>query len=148
MESPKTSPYKDLHLSHNNKLWLKWFRDGILNSDIDDIGARAVLHYLIDLNILKDDKNQLLKLSGVKQGQSNDKVRNDLVEIFNKVCDTEPGFALVYFISSLSDCKPPPLKVENSSPKVRKKNIFGKNFSSGNKKTSDLSNLQIVKKTG
>ena len=148
MESFRMSPHEAPHLSHPEKLWLKWFKDGILNSDIDDIGAKSVLHYLIDLNILEYDAGRLLKLSGIKQGQSNDQVRNILLGEFNKASQTEIGFALVYFIVSLSKFERPLLKLEDSSPEVKKKNIFGKSILPEQNKTSNLSNLQIVKKLG
>ena len=46
-------PHEAPHLNYPESLWLHWFKDGILNSDIDTIGAKSVLHYLADLNILE-----------------------------------------------------------------------------------------------
>ena len=141
-------PHEAPHLSYPGNLWFNWFKDGILNSDIDDMGARPVLHYLIDLNLLEYDGGQLLKLLGIKRGQSRAEVRNIMLDKLNRKCHTEQGFALVYFVSSLSECETPLLRLEGSSPEIKKKNIFGKRFLSGQKKTSDLSNLQIVQKLG
>ena len=141
-------PHEAPHLSYPESLWFNWIKDEILNSDIDDIGARSVLHHLIDLNILEYDGDQLLKISGIKQGQSRAEVRNIMLDILNRECHIEQGFALVYFFSSLSECEPPLLRLKGSSPEVKKKNIFEKKFLSGQKKTSDLSNLQIVQKLG
>ena len=141
-------PHEAPGLNYPKKLWLDWFKDRILNSDIDDIGAKSVLHYLIDLSVLEYDGDVLLKLSGTKRGQSSDEVKSNLLEKLNRMCRTETGFALVYFVSSLSECKPPPLKLKGSTPEIKKKNIFGRSFLSRQKKTSDLSNLQIVQKLG
>ena len=141
-------PHEAPHLNYPENLWLNWFRVKILNSDIDDIGSKSVLHYLADLNILEYDGDQILKISGVKRGQSSDEVKNILLDKINRACRTAVGFALVYFISSLSECESSPLKLEGSSPEIKKKSIFGKSISPRQKKTSDLSNLQIVKKLG
>lgn len=140
-------PHEAPDLNYPEKLWLNWFKDGILNPDIDEIGAKSVLHYLIDLNLLEYE-DVLLKLSWVKRGQSSDEVKSILLDKINQASRMEAGFALVYFISSLSECKPPPLKLEGSTPEIKKKNIFGRSFLSRQKKTSDLSNLQIVQKLG
>jgi hypothetical protein len=51
------------HLKHSEGLWFDWFRDGILNADIDDAGEKPVLHYLVDLSVLERDSKGLLKLS-------------------------------------------------------------------------------------
>jgi len=142
--NPREAP----HLNYPEDLWLNWFKDEILNSDIDDIGAKSVLHYLIDLKFLEYDGDVLLKLSEVRPGQSSDEVKSVLLDKLSMESHTEVGFALVYFISSLSECKPQPLRLKGSLPENKKENIFGKSFSSGPQKTSDLSNLQIVQKLG
>jgi len=147
-ESSRMGPHEAPDLNYSEELWVNWFMDGIINSDIDDIGAKSVLHYLIDLKILEYDGDKLLKLSEVKRGQTSDDVVAVLLEKLNRAYHTEVGFALVYFISSLSKCVPPPLLLEGSSPELTRKNIFGSSFPTRQKKTSDLSNLQIVKKWG
>ena len=142
------SPHKTPHLKHSEGLWFDWFRDGILNADIDDAGEKPVLHYLVDLSVLECDSKGLLKLSGVGEGQSSHEVKSILLKSLNGLSQTENGFALVYFLSSFSNNKLPPLMKEDPSPETKRKNIFEKSCLPSEKKSSDLSNLQIVKKWG
>jgi len=141
------SPHEAPHLNYPEKLWLNWFVDGTFNSDIDEIGAIAVLHYLIDLNILESRGSGLFKLSGLKQEKPIDEVRDFLLKNLNKISKTEKGFAVIYFVSGLHNGEFPPLKLENTLVKSKRRNIFSKKLLADNK-SSDLSNLQIVKKWG
>ena len=141
-------PHETPHLNHSEGLWFNWFRDGILNTDIDDTGEKPILHYLVDLNMLECDSEGLLKLSGVSEGQSSHEVKSTLLQSLNDMSQTKNGFALVYFLSSFSNDKLPPLIKEEPSIETKKKNIFEKSYLLGEKKSSDLSNLQIVKKWG
>ena len=142
------SPCEEPHLNYSEDLWFEWFRDGILNTDIHGTGETSILHYLLDLNILKSDGNGLLKLSRVSKGQSSHEVKTRLLEALNGLSKTENGFALVYFLSSFSNKKLPPLITEEHTSNSKRKNIFMKSYLPGEKKSSDLSNLQIVKKWG
>lgn len=141
---PRDAP----HLSHSESLWLNWFMDGIFNSDIDETGVLSLLHYLVDLNILEIFGDGSLKLSGVRQGQSSDEARVSLLETLNAVSKTESGFALVYFLTDPTKSTYPSLKQESSSSETKRKSLFGKSFSHKETKSSNLSNLQIVKKWG
>lgn len=142
------SPFEEPHLSHSENSWLGWFRNGILNADMDESGARSTLHYLIDLNVLVFEENGLLKLYGIGRARSNNKVKKSLIKTLHEKSTTKNGFALVYLISDLSKNELPSLKYEGPSLQVKRENIFGKGFSKKNKHSSDLSNLQIVKKWG
>ena len=97
-------PHEAPHLNYPENLWLDWFMDGIMNPDIDETGARSILHYLIDLNILEFGGDDSLKLFKVRQGQSSDEVRSALLETLDGMSQTESGFALIYFFSSCSTC--------------------------------------------
>jgi hypothetical protein len=141
-------PHEAPHLAHAENLWFDWFRDGTLNSDIDDAGMKSVLHYLLDLNVMKFQDDAGLQISGVKTGQTNAEVRSFLLIAFDKLKCSENGFAIVYFLSGLSENGLPPLKLEISSPGSERKSIFGQDISGSKEKSSDLSNLQIVKKWG
>ncbi len=141
-------PHSAPHLVHAESLWIHWFKDGILNPDIDDAGVLSVLHYLADLNVLEYQPGRNLRLTGIKEGVMADEVKNYLHNSLDDLRVTKGGFAIVYFLSCFSEEKPPPLKLENSSPQQERKSFFGKNISSGKTKSSDLSNLQIVKKWG
>ena len=148
MELFEMSPCEEPHLNYSEDLWFEWFRDGISNTDIHGTGETSILHYLLDLNILKSDGNGLLKLSRVSKGQSSHEVKNRQLEALNDLSKTENGFALVYFLSSFSNKKLPPLITEEHTSSSKRKNIFKENCLPGEKKSSNLSNLQIVKKWG
>ena len=142
------SPCEEPNHNYSEDLWFEWFRDGILNTDIDGTGETPILHYLLDLSVLESEGNGLLKLSKVSKEQSSHEVKNRQLEVLNDLSKTENGFALVYFLSSFSDKKLPPLITEEHTPNSKRKNIFKKNYLPGEKQSSDLSNLQIVKKWG
>ena len=141
-------PHEMPHLSHSQGLWFDWLRDGILNIDIDKTGEKPLLHYLADLNVLEFDRKGLLKLSEVCEGQSNYEVKNALLKSLNNLSQTKNGFALAYFLSSFSNNQLPPLVKEDLAAEAKRKNIFEKSYLPSKKKSSDLSNLQIVKKWG
>ena len=142
------SPCEEPHLNYSEDLWFEWFRDGILNTDIDGTGETPILHYLLDLSVLESEGNGLLKLSKVSKEQSSHEVKNRQLEALNDLSKTENGFALVYFLSSFSDKKLPPLITEEDTSSSKRKNIFKKSYLPSEKKSSNLSNLQIVKKWG
>ena len=141
-------PHKSPYLNHPKSLWLTWFMDGILDSDIDEIGASSLLNYLLDLNLFKFEDDGLLRISQLKQGQSSEKVRSVLLKILSELSETENGFALVYFFPGLSEGEFPALKLDHPSSVIKEKGLFGKKNSTKDKKSSNLSNLQIVKKWG
>ena len=142
------SPHEEPHLIYSEDLWFEWFLDGILNADIDGKGGAPILHYLLDLNILVSEGNGLLKLSRVNKEQSSHEVKKRLLDALNDLSKSENGFALVYFLSSFSKKRLPPLLTEERTSSNKRKNIFKKNYLPGQKQSSDLSNLQIVKKWG
>ena len=148
MELFEMSPHEEPHLNYSEELWFEWFRDGILNTDIDGTGETPILHYLLDLSVLESEGNGLLKLSKVSKEQSSHEVKNRQLEALNDLSKTENGFALVYFLSSFSDKKLPPLITEERISSSKRKSIFKKSYLPGEKKSSNLSNLQIVKKWG
>lgn len=142
------SPHDKPHLSYPEELWFDWLLDGILNKDIDSSGKTPLLHYLLDLNILELESNGFLKLSEINEGLSGGRVKKLLMESLNAISSTENGFALIYFLSSFSDKKLPPLTTVDPDKNSRRKKIFNNSVLPDHKKTSDLSNLQIVKKWG
>jgi len=121
------SPHEEPHLIYSEDLWLEWFLDGILNADIDGTGGAPILHYLLDLNILVSEGNGLLKLSRVSKEQSSHEVKKRLLEALNDLSKSENGFALVYFLSSFSNKKLPPLITEEHTSSSKRKNIFKNN---------------------
>jgi len=148
MELFEMRPHEEPHLIYSEDLWFEWFLDGILNADIDGKGGAPILHYLLDLNILVSEGNGLLKLSRVSKEWSSHEVKKRLLEVLNDLSKSENGFALVYFLSSFSNKKLPSLITEEHTSSSKRKNIFKKSYLPGEKQSSDLSNLQIVKKWG
>ena len=141
-------PQEDPHLNYSEELWFEWFLDGIFNGDIDATGRIPIIHYLLDLNVLEPDGNGTFKLSRLNDGQSSQEVKKMLVDFLSNMGKTEKGFALVYFLSNISAKELPLLIIEEETTSSKRKNIFNKNYLPGDKKSSDLSNLQIVKKWG
>ena len=141
-------PQEDPHLNYSEELWCEWFLDGIFNEDIDATGRIPIVHYLLDLNVLEPDGNGTFKLSRLNDGQSSQEVKKMLVDFLSSMGKTEKGFALVYFLSNTSAKELPLLITEEETTSSKRKNIFNKNYLPGDKKSSDLSNLQIVKKWG
>ncbi|MBT6295933.1 MAG: hypothetical protein HOB32_10615 [Nitrospina sp.] len=148
MELCNMSPHEKPYLNYSEELWFEWFMDGILNSDIDAKGKIPILHYLLDLNIFESDANGLLKLSSLNHGVSSQEVKKNLQVILINISKTEKGFALVYFLSNFSNKELPPLVAEKNDSSSNRKNIFNKNYFPGEKKSSNLSNLQIAKRWG
>jgi hypothetical protein len=100
------------------------------------------------LNVLEPDGNGTFKLSRLNDGQSSQEVKKMLVDFLSNMGKSEKGFALVYFLSNTSAKELTLLITEEETTSSKRKNIFNKNYLPGDKKSSDLSNLQIVKKWG
>ena len=139
------SPHEDPHLSYAQDIWFNWFRDGILNSDIDVSGETPIMHYLIDLNILEYDVNGLLKISSIKKEHSGHEVKSRLLVVLSDLSSTENGFALVYLLSCFSNKKLPSLITESDASSNKRKNIFNKNYLPGDKKLRPF--LDVEQKT-
>jgi len=142
------SPDETPHLYHSSSLWFAWLRDGVLNNDIDANGEKPILHYLIDLNIFKVNRTGLLKIVMGTDNQSSDTVKISLIESLKSMSQDKNGFALLYILAAFSKNKLPPLLLGDTSTEIKRKNIFNKGYLPGENKSSNLSNLQIVKKWG
>jgi hypothetical protein len=142
------SPGEAPHLYHSSSLWFEWLRNGILNIDIDANGEKPILHYLIDLNVFKVNSTGLLKIVMVTDNQSSDTVKISLIESLKNMSQDKNGFALLYILATFSKSKLPSLLLGDVSTEIKRKNIFNKGYLPGDNKSSNLSNLQIVKKWG
>ena len=142
------SPNEVPHLYHSSSLWFAWLRDGVLNNDIDTNGEKPILHYLIDLNIFKVSSTGLLKIVVVTDNQSSDTVKISLIESLKSMSQDKNGFALLYILAGFSENQLLPLSLGDVSTEIKRKNIFNKGYLPGENKSSNLSNLQIVKKWG
>ena len=142
------SPDEAPHLYHSSSLWFVWLQDGILNDDIDPNGEKPILHYLIDLNIFTINSTGLLKISMITDNQPSNTVKTSLIKSLKSMGQDKKGFALLYFLTGFSEDQLPPLSLGDVSNDIKRKNIFNKGYLPGKNKSSNLSNLQIVKKWG
>jgi hypothetical protein len=142
------SPDEAPHLYHSSSLWFAWLQDGVLNNDIDANGEKPILHYLMDLNIFKANSTGLLKIVMVTDNQSSGTVKISLIESLKRMSQDKNGFALLYILVVFSENQLPPLSLGDVSTEIKRKNIFNKGYLPGENKSSNLSNLQIVKKWG
>ena len=122
--------------------WINFLKENFISDDLEDETLYALLNYLIDLGLLVAIENDSFEW----QGLSNDVERVEKIQVmqidFLRVSQSEPGFALPFFVRI--DTELPTLEslVETKEKKAKSK-IIGQPEAS-----SDLSNLQIVKKVG
>jgi len=137
------------NLPYTTGQWVQWLQDGIINPDLGTEETRSILHHLADLEIFKSDGEGVWKLSGLEPNCTGKDVRLILQELLTEVSAAEQGFALIYFFPRDDGLPLPLLQVsEGSSTASKKKSLFAKSKASGVEVSSDLSNLQIVKKWG
>jgi hypothetical protein len=129
---------------NSQRLISELLKGGILISDVDNATVAALCCHLADLGVLKkagEENWELVPVSG-----SSLTGEEELEKRLNDICATEQGFALRYFLKA-----PPPSPIvngahdegtsETESPSKSNRQLL-------NQKTSNLSNLQIVKKYG
>jgi hypothetical protein len=124
--------------------WVELLRGSVLIFDVDDATVMALCCHLADLGVLEKVKEENWKL--VPDSDSSLTVEEQMGKCLNDLCATEQGFALRYFL------KDPP--VSQATDDSHDQGTSGvENQSKNNpqlldQKTSNLSNLQIVKKYG
>ena len=122
--------------------WINFLKENFISDNLEDETLYALLNYLIDLGLLVSTENDFLEW----QGLSNDVERVEKIRVmqtdFLRLSQSEPGFALPFFVRI--DTGLPTLEslIETKEKKAKSK-IIGQPEAS-----SDLSNLQIVKKVG
>ena len=122
--------------------WINFLKTNFIFDDLDDETIYALLNYLIDLGLLVSTENDSLEW----QGLSNDVERVEKIRVmhidFLRVSQSKKGFVLPFFFRI--DTELPTLEslIETKEKKAKSK-IIGQPEAS-----SDLSNLQIVKKVG
>ena len=131
---------KDRSLLRPIPSWVRLLNSGILVSDVDDATATALCGYLADLGVLEKAGEEDWKLALCSDGSL--EIEEAMKKLLNDLCVTEKGFALRYFLED-----PPPSQLvhgpqdQGSSEAKENPELLGH-------KTSNLSNLQIVKKYG
>lgn len=124
--------------------WGELLKNGILVSDVDDATVAALCGHLADLGVLENSGEEDWIL--VPDAQGSLEVDQEMKKHLTELCATEQGFALRYFLKD-----PPASSIINGShdPGTSKeKDISKSNPELLSQKTSNLSNLQIVKKYG
>mgnify|MGYP003690142199 FL=1 len=122
--------------------WINFLKENFIFDDLDDETIYALLNYLIDLGLIVSTENDFFEWQGLsKDVQRVEKIRVMQTD-FLRLSQSEPGFALPFFVRI--DTGLPTLEslIETNEKKAKSK-IIGQPAAS-----SDLSNLQIVKKVG
>jgi hypothetical protein len=124
--------------------WVKWLKQILPASNLEDATVQSLLHHLADLEIFSavgDASWKLSSLSDAKAGSNS--LQQEFLDHLKIISGTSRGFILGYF---LGDSRPlSHALLENSSdvseagPKLDQVPA---------KSSSNLSNLQIVKKVG
>ena len=123
--------------------WVSMMRDGILLSDVDEKTALAVCGHLADLGVLEQAEGEEWQLTNSDESMPD---QSGLLHRLNDICRTEQGFALRYFLKNPPDS--PDANSSHDPEPDAKKGEPVKNPQLLTQKTSNLSNLQIVKKYG
>jgi hypothetical protein len=123
--------------------WVRFFIEFIVSNDLSEELVGSFLRHLADLGVLLpcDDDVWEWCNSEVELKNLIARIKNDL----ESLSDSESGFALAYFIGYKKlNKKPLDDKVDSKDDINRKQSKLPPDI----KPASDLSNLQIVKKTG
>ena len=123
--------------------WVSILKENFTSDDFEDETLYALLNYLIDLELLVSSENDSLRW----QGLANDLEREEQIPLMQadllKMSQSEPGFALPFFIRFESIKFPTLESLIGTEEKKSRSKIIPKPECA-----SDLSNLQIVKKVG
>ena len=142
LASTRSSPYPSKPFYFENKSGKVNVQVSFQYSEDDDETIYALLNYLIDLGLIVFTENDSFEW----QGLSKDVERVEKIRVmqtdFLRMSQSEPGFALPFFVRI--DIELPTLEslIETKEKKAKSKII------SQPESSSDLSNLQIVKKWG
>ncbi|MFQ5673095.1 MAG: hypothetical protein ACE5G9_08370 [Nitrospinales bacterium] len=112
--------------------WVARFKRDIVPPDAGEEVVRAFLHHLADLGVFQTGGGARWSLAGTDP--------EDILNHLEKLCATEKGFAVGYFLASRSGLAEPGDFKLAAGPAHRES---GFNF----KRSADPSNLQIVRKT-
>jgi hypothetical protein len=132
----------DKNLQQPISFWVELLRGHILIPDADKATVSALCCHLGDLGVLEKSGQEQWRLAqGWEDSLTVEKV---MEKRLHDICVSERGFALRYFLKD-----PPPVADEILDEEVSKAEHVPKNNSQLlGQKTSNLSNLQLVKKYG
>jgi hypothetical protein len=123
--------------------WVTILKENFTSDNLEDETLYSLLNYLIDLGLIVPSENDSLRWVGLSSDLEIAEQIPVMQTDFLRMSQTEPGFALPFFIS-LEMVKLPTLEtfIGTEEKKGRSKTIPKP------ERASDLSNLQIVKKVG
>ncbi|MFQ5481918.1 MAG: hypothetical protein ACE5ER_04085 [Nitrospinaceae bacterium] len=130
--------------------WISILRDGVTFQDLNDKTLKSLIRHLADLKILAPAGGHLFELPEQEDkghaGTPAETLRSRIME----KCGTEEGFALAYFLKEFPrESLPPEGKADAAGPEGRLADgIVSREGRILSKRTSNLSNLQIVRKLG
>ena len=123
--------------------WVKFLTEDFTPDDLDKETACSLLHYLEDLKLLIPFENDTLKWKELRDGMALKEQIQVMRDGMMRMAHTEIGFAMPFFIG-FEKLKLPAIEslLEPKQLTVKNKTISKPEL------TSDLNNLQIVKKVG
>ncbi len=123
--------------------WVKFFIEFIVPDDLSEDVAGSFLMHLADLGVLLELAESTWQWRGCDSPAASESLITVVQKDLELLCDSDSGFALAYFIGYKKLNKKP--LVAEVEDKVRRRQSASL---SATRPASDLSNLQIVKKTG
>ena len=140
------SPEKNLHQAHELHQWAVWFNKEFAPADLNADGALAFMHHFADLGILESSAEEgRWKLAGIGIDSKPEDIRKKVLDRLETLSETTAGFAVNVFLGRQPDISS--ASQETAAPVRINKPIVNEG-SPSLEKSSDLSNLQIVKKVG
>ena len=134
---------KDKNTPRPLSSWIELLKDRILVSGVDDPTVVALCGHLADLGVLEKAEGEGWQLTGSVESSLN--VEQEMEKRLKDICAAEKGFALGYFLKNAPSLQTADQHNQESSETEGKP---GGNPELLSHKTSNLSNLQIVKKYG
>jgi len=125
--------------------WAAWLKDGLLAAEVDEATAAALCGHLADLGVLKREGEDDWRIASPFT-ESAVSIQEQMAQRLNDLCATEQGFALHYFLKH----SPVPQKTgESGEPESSEAGgPADSNARLKDRPSSNLSNLQLVKKYG
>ena len=127
----------------NSSDWVKFLSENFFFADLEEETAHSLLHYLEDLELLVPCGNLEFAWKDLPEGLNLEEMVQFIQIGLKKMASTKLGFALPFFIKIINVELPTIQSMVESEKNIGENK---RNFKPGS--TSDLSNLQIVKKVG
>ncbi|MEE9259461.1 MAG: hypothetical protein V3U37_07945 [Nitrospinaceae bacterium] len=126
--------------------WVFWLKENIALPGLDEACIGSYLNHLADLGIFEEAGGGLWRLAGCEPDERVD--RDGLLDRLRVLSRTEAGFSIAYFIPSPTKPPLPGFFKEPLANGEKGRTPSGNIHPFMPEKSSDLSNLQIVKKVG